>query len=136
MLALQRLVLISIHNFSFGRCDVIDVRCGALAVNVESLDEQLRAALGSKVAGLSTTKGEVIVHLESSVKADEVMARSVVAAHNPNSLSRVQEDALAWETERAKFAVVWEFDKITLGQLAQRVRWLEQEIIRLIGPVG
>lgn len=113
------------------------------AVNPEALDAELRAALGAALIGISAGPNGVLVHLQDDVTAQQVTtAQQLVAAHDPSRLSPRQQA----EQERqqqlaalrsAKGAALNPTDygsKDTLVQvLAQKLAWLEQEVLDLRG---
>jgi DNA-binding protein YbaB len=109
------------------------------AVNAEALDEALRAALGDGVSGLSYGGGVVTVHLTGKASPDAAeTARSIVASHDPTQLTPAQQQAQqeAAKLDAARKANQGDLDTSQytdplLAGLAQKVAWLEQEVIAL-----
>lgn len=109
------------------------------AVNIESLDAELRAALGTSVSGLSVARGRVTVHLADTALDVEVeQARQLVIKHDPAALTPQQQQA---QRQAAKLASARQantadldtakFIDPLLSELAAKVAWLEQEILAL-----
>lgn len=109
------------------------------AVNLEALDTDLRAALGNAVAGVSFGAGVVTVHLTSlALPNDAQTAQQIVLIHDSNKLSATQQAAAAQlvKLNAARQAQQGDlqpgnFIDPLLNQLAQKIAWLEQEIIAL-----
>jgi hypothetical protein len=108
-------------------------------VNLEALDADLRAALGDGVSGVSFARGVVTVHLTDKAAADASdTARQIVINHDPAHLTLAQQKALeqAARLDAARKANIGDLDtgQFTdplLAELAQKIAWLEQEIIAL-----
>src|SRR5262249_42833762 len=104
-----------------------------------ALDAELRATLGDAVSGISYSGGVVTVHLTAKASTDSAdTARSIVANHDPTKLTpeQQQEQDEAAKLDAARKANKGQLDisKYTdplLADLAQKVAWLEQEIIAL-----
>lgn len=114
--------------------DIIIERTG---VNLESLDGDLRTALGEVVSGVSAHAGLVTVHLTGkSIPADSQTARQIVLNHNPAKLTPEQQHQ---QQQAAKLEALRQqkggdldaakFDDPLLNELARKVAWLEQEIL-------
>ena len=114
----------------------IDVNLSA--VNIEALDAELRAALGKNFSGLRCGKTCTII-LTDDVSAAEINAAlSIALAHDPTKLSPAQQQA---EEQAAKLDAqrkankgdldTSKFNDPLVGELAQKIAWLEQEIIAL-----
>lgn len=107
-------------------------------VNIERLDEQLRAALGDALVGVSVVSEGLMLHLTRALDPDQAAnVRRIVREHDPNSLSAVQAQTRARQQKlaAARAAISAELDIALLGAadpsvlvLARYVAWLEQEI--------
>ncbi len=65
-------------------------------VNLEALDDGLRAALGALVQGVSWRRGAVVLHLHPNVTPAQVaQARGIAQAHDPAALTPAQQRAQA-----------------------------------------
>ena len=121
---------------------MIEVTVTRAAVNVEALDEQLRAAFGALTSGFSIGQGQVIVYLDDKATPVQVdQSRALVIAHDPSALTAAQQAALirrqkldqarrdfaASETDLTPYAGK---DPL-LVTLAQKIVWLEREIATL-----
>ncbi len=116
-----------------------DIQIQRSAVNIESLDADLRAALGDGVSGVSVAGGIVTVHLTD--KADDkavVTARQITLNHDPSKLTPAQQIAVQQAIKLATLRRANQSDLDTtpftdplLAQLAQKIAWLEQEVIAL-----
>lgn len=113
--------------------------------NIQALDETLRGQLGEDYLGLSTTPGEVRLHLREAA-SDHALeaARVIVQRHDPARLSVMQQA----ELERQQTLLSLRADnhnpladddddqqmqhRLT-REIAAKVRWLEQEIRDLRG---
>lgn len=111
------------------------------SVNIEKLDADLRAAYGSRYAGLSTRRGEVIIFMaEDTPSADVLAAEQVVVNHDPTQLT-VEQAAEIVEQEALADVRSVNADNLDLSQfagenadiqaLAQKLAWLELEIREL-----
>lgn len=116
---------------------------GLSSINIEKLDEDLRATLGSNYVGLSTRLGEVIVFMaDETLEADVLQAQSIVETHDSSQLTAEQAAELA-EQEALADARSANTDNLNLGQfagesaainaLAEKLAWLELEIRDLRG---
>ena len=114
-------------------------------VNLEALDEGLRALPGAPVVGISLRRGALIVHL--AAEADEVQAaaiRSLVSAHDPQKPSAAQQaqktrdvqlksahdDALAARQAARDGATLTLAQQVAL--LTRRIDWLEKVLEALV----
>lgn len=117
---------------------MIDIIIPRAFVNVEALDEQLRATLGGVITGFSLANGQVTLHLvERATPVQIESARSIAVNHDPAVLSPSQQAALirrqkldqarrdfgASEIDPSLFAA-----NPLLLSLAQKIVWLEREI--------
>lgn len=114
---------------------------GMQGVNLEALDDRLRALPGAAAKGVSLRRGTVIVHLDAAAKEEQVAAiRSLVRSHDPQQLSTAQQhqkqradqiktahtDALA--ARKASAADLSE----QVALLARRIDWLEKLLEALV----
>ena len=114
-------------------------------VNLEALDEGLRALPGAPVVGISLHRGALIVHL--AAEADEAQAaaiRSLVRDHDPQKPSAAQQaqktrDAQlksAHDDARAARQAAAGAASLTLEQqvalLTRRIDWLEKLLEALV----
>jgi hypothetical protein len=117
---------------------MIDITIVRASVNVEALDEQLRATLGGIVSGFSLANGQVTLHLfDKATPAQIESARSIAINHDPAALSPSQQVALIrrqkLDQARRDYGVS-EIDPALfaanplLQSLAQKIVWLEREI--------
>lgn len=107
-------------------------------INVEALDELLRATLGADYLGLSTRSGEITLHLvDSTTAADVEAATQLVQLHDESLLTTEQQEQIARGAEidsaRLVFTEALDLAQFDLSdpsvqQLAARLRWIEQEI--------
>lgn len=108
-------------------------------INIEALDADLRAALGAGVRGVSFASGLVTVHLTSQAPANASgIATTIVLSHNPNNLTPQQQAAIQ---QIAKLNMLRQanmsdlntapFIDPLLSILAQKLAWIEQEIIAI-----
>ena len=103
-------------------------------INTQALDGELRAALGALVYGISASRGQVVVHLDSAASAqDEAQAEQIVIDHDASQLTAEQQAQADLEAERDSYASPLDPQAISLEDLASRVAWLEQEIRDLRG---
>jgi hypothetical protein len=121
---------------------MIEVTVNRAAVNIEALDEQLRATFGALTSGFSIGQGQVIVYLDNkATPAQVIQARAIVAGHDPSALTVAQQAALVrrqkLDQARRDFATS-ETDLTPyvgkdplLVTLAQKIVWLEREIAAL-----
>ena len=92
-------------------------------INVEALDGELRAALGALVYGISLSRGEVVVHLDSAATAaDEAQAEQIVVDHDETQLTAEQQAQADLEAERDSYASPLDPQAVTLQDLAARKR--------------
>ena len=121
---------------------MIEVTITRASVNVEALDEQLRAAFGALTSGFSIGQGQVVVYLgDKATPAQIDQARVIVTAHDPAALTAAQQAALirrqkldqarrdfnASETDLTPYIGK---DPLLVA-LAQKIVWLEREITSL-----
>ncbi len=106
-------------------------------LNLSALDEQLRAELGVAYAGCSLTPTLLIVHLHAGGEDDaEKRARRVVRDHDPDRLSRQQQQAQALAAARAEAGRApdpADYADERLAALVRRVNWLAAEVEALRG---
>jgi hypothetical protein len=112
-------------------------------VNAELLDSELRDVVGSSFLGISTTGEEVTVHFSKDLTgAQKSRVQEIVGAHDAQRLTLAQQADAERISQRAVFQTeplsIREFDTLTLPvkKLAERVAWLEQEVIRMVGSEG
>jgi hypothetical protein len=118
---------------------MIEVTVTRAAVNIDALDEQLRAAFGVLTSGFSISGGQVIVFLGDTATPTQVdQARIIVMNHDPSALTAAQQAALirrqkldqarhdynASETDLTPYAGK---DPLLVA-LAQKIVWLELEM--------
>jgi hypothetical protein len=109
------------------------------AVNLEALDADLRAALGDGVSGVSFSRSIVTVHLTDKAAPDASdIARQIVVSHDPAKFTAAQQQAQerAAKLDAARKANTANLDTSPftdplLAELAQKIAWLEQEILAL-----
>lgn len=115
----------------------MDISIERSTVNLESLDADLRAALGEAVSGISTHAGFVTVHFTGkSIPADTQTARQIIINHDPSKLTPAQQGQ---QEHAAKLASLRQqkgddldsakFADPLLNELARKIAWLEQEIL-------
>lgn len=113
------------------------------SLNVEKLDGDLRAVLGSNYVGLSTRFKEVIVFMaDGTPSADVLQAQQLLVEHDPSQLTVEQVAKLA-EEQALTDARLANSDVLDLSQfsgeneaiaaLAAKILWLEREIRDLRG---
>lgn len=113
------------------------------SLNVEKLDGDLRAVLGSNYVGLSTRFKEVIVFMaDGTPSADVVQAQQLMVDHDPSQLTTEQvaelaeQQALA-DARKANVDVLdlsqFSGESAVIAALASKVLWLEREIRDLRG---
>lgn len=111
-------------------------------VNVEALDNGLRAGLGSVFIGVSTADKRVTVFLsDAATPAQQKQARTLVSTHDPSQLTpRQQAEALRKQklaqTRRDYGAAdldasAYDAQPALVRALAQKLAWLEQELLEL-----
>jgi hypothetical protein len=120
-----------------------DITIAQKPVNIEALDADLRAALGSTVAGISTGPYGVEVHLSDDATPTQLnQARSIVQAHDATKLSAQQQAEVQREAQleqarqdNATSLNVSDYSgqNALIQKLAQKIAWLEQEIADLRG---
>ena len=109
------------------------------AVNIEALDADLRAALGSATSGFSIGGGKVVVYLlDTANKQEEEQARLLVLTHDPARLTPQQQARLLREAKLDQARREWGSAELDLTvytgqgpviqQLAQKIIFLEREI--------
>ena len=115
-------------------------------VNLEALDEGLRALPGAPVVGISLNRGALIVHL--AAEADEAQAaaiRSLVRDHDPQKPSAAQQAQKTRDAQlksahddarAARQAAASDAATLTLEQqvalLTRRIDWLEKLLEALV----
>jgi len=108
------------------------------AINVRSLDAELRDVVGIGYIGLSTRLSDVIVFFEDDTTSELVrQAADVVANHDASILTAEQEAEIAREqalaTARNRYPdaldpALFDSSPVDVQALAERLAWLEQEI--------
>lgn len=110
--------------------------------NIQALDETLRVQLGDDYLGLSTTPGEVRLHLREATPDSALeSARVIVNNHDPARLSVSQQAAAERQRtllqlragNRDDLSEADYDENAALLRLASKIRWLEQEIRDLRG---
>lgn len=116
----------------------MDITIELKVVNIEALDASLRAALGVKTSGLSYHQGILTLHLlDSASAADQDSARAIVAAHDPAQLTPEQQAQSRLKQQRSEnrdnplLPEDYTAQLPLIRALAQKIAWLEQEIIDL-----
>lgn len=123
-----------------------DIIVERYTVNIEALDETIRAALGDVVTGVSTRPGAVVIHLtDAASKSQANQARQIALDHDASILTDEQtaEAARIQKLQTARLANRTELDAegigtadlTTLKQVARKVAWMEQEIRDLRGEL-
>ena len=122
---------------------MIDLIFDKATINLDKLDEEVRAGLGSVTSGVSARNGQAIVHVREDVTdAQRQQAEQIVASHDSNQKTARQQAAEARQTKlvqlRASNSVdldVSNFlgDSPSVQALAQKLAWLEQELRELRG---
>lgn len=107
-------------------------------VNVELLDAELKNALGVLVKGISTGRGQVIVHIDDdATDADIDHVEQIVIDHDETGLTADQQKQQQRATDiaagRQIYDVPLDEKSITLEGLALRIKWLEEELRDLRG---
>ncbi len=109
------------------------------AVNPQVLDQEIKAAVGEGVIGISTDgDGGVIVHLEDSTdeKAAQLAITGALKDHDPRVKSAEQEAQEAVVTRVRAFIEAPEIDTrnaLTTAQLTAKVAELEGLVRLLLG---
>lgn len=112
-------------------------------INAELLSAELQAALSSMTSGVSSGPYGVIVHLNDNATAEQIaQARAIVENHDPAVLTPRQE---AEQQRQQKLAEMrssisadldpadYDGENALIQALAERIAWLEQEVIALGG---
>ncbi len=114
-------------------------------VNLEALDEGLRALPGALVNGISLRRGALIVHLAADADDRQAAAiRSLVSDHDPQRPSTAQQarktrdaqlksahdDALAARQQQADVTTLTLAEQVAL--LTRRIDWLEKVLEALV----
>ncbi len=116
---------------------------GMQGVNLEALDDRLRALPGAAARGISLRRGSVIVHLDAEAAEEEIAAiRSLVRGHDPRQLSAAQQvqkqraDQIKTahaDARTARQAAAGASDvKQQVALLARRIDWLEKLLEALV----
>jgi len=109
------------------------------SVNIELLDSELKSELPNLVVGTSTGPNKVVVHLDDNAsKEDIALATQIVKDHDETLLTDAQYDKqeldAVIQADRDLYSdVIIDAKAVTLEQLAERVKWLENEIRDLRG---
>lgn len=108
------------------------------SVNIEKLDEDLRASLADKFLGISTRRGEVLVFMaDDTPSADVLQAGQLVENHDSRLLTvEQQEEINNWQAiDNARLANSeglnlsdYDASEALIQNLAQKIAWLELEI--------
>ena len=120
-----------------------DITIARNNVNVEALDAELQAALGNLSRGVSTGPYGVMVHLDDrATEAQIAQVQAIVEDHDPSVLTPEQQ---ARQQRQARLETLRQtrgeaLDPADYGgqdapiqTLAQKLAWLEQEVIDLRG---
>lgn len=119
-----------------------DIRSQHEGLNIEALDETLRAALGEQFSGLSMTKDWVTLHLSADATSEQTeLALRLLREHDPTTLTPRQQAAAEQATllaaARAQVGPLFDpslyADDARLHALARRIYWLELELRELRG---
>src|SRR5690606_7008291 len=112
-------------------------------VNIDALDEILRANLGEVVAGVSTSRGQLVIHLSDAASLNQVAeAKRLFEEHDPSQLSKRQQiqaerqAALAELQQHGTGAINLEDfrnEAASIQHLAKRVALLELQLQELLG---
>lgn len=106
-------------------------------VNLEALDEQLAALLGTRWVGVSAGGGQIILYVaDDTPPADLTQARAVLESHDPARLSSRQQAEAAQQHRLEEARRDYKGDEIDPGTvsdpqiqlLARKIAWLEREI--------
>ena len=120
-----------------------DIRIARNNVNIEALAAELQAALGNLSRGMSTGPYGVVVHLDDRATAQQIaQAQTIVENHDPTVLTPEQQarqqrqqrlddlrDARGGDLDLADY----NGQDAAIQTLAQKLAWLEQEVIDLRG---
>lgn len=105
------------------------------SINVELLDQELREEFGTLTTGLSRRGETVTVYMTQDITATQLTAiRNIIESHDSSQKTLQQHTQAGRQTEirqsRIDFTTPLDPTLFTglLGDLAERVRWLEQEI--------
>ena len=113
--------------------DVIVERALTAPDALEALDAALRAALGSKCAGVSAGKGRIVVHLVGEFDAeDENTAVTIVTNHDMSTRTQrqIDEAAAATTSEQARTNVANIPGWATYTE-AQALAWIDTNVTDL-----
>jgi hypothetical protein len=115
------------------------------AVNTELLLSELQAAAGSAVAGVVFTDKVIVTIEDNTTQAAINQIRQVVRSHDATKRTPRQQADLARQTKMESMRRDYAGTDIDLSgysaqpaivqRLAQKIAWLEQEIIELRGGV-
>lgn len=109
-------------------------------INISALDQDVRAALGSAVFGVSTSGRFVIVHLDDKATSAQVnQVRQIVQSHDPSKLTPAQREE---NDRKARLEQLRQIDQpldadgigtaaADIRRLARKVSLLEAEIAAL-----
>ncbi|MCA9884712.1 MAG: hypothetical protein KC708_17155 [Anaerolineae bacterium] len=116
------------------------------AINVELLDETIRASLGERIFGISQSEQEIMVHLSDEANARDVaQVREIFEAHDATHLTNRQQEQ---QNNRLTLTQLREensglFDLSTVGnergpirEMAKRLAQLELEVMEMRGELG
>ena len=112
-------------------------------VNDAALTEEVRAALGERVSGISTGPYGVIVHLDDrATPAQIAQVQTIVEAHNPAVRTPDQQAdqqrqqrlaSLRGGRGEALDPADYNGEAALIQSLADKIAWLEQEVLDLRG---
>lgn len=112
-------------------------------INIEKLDDDLRAVLTSNYVGLSTRLREVLVFMaDATPTADVLQAQRIVENHDPTQLTTDQQSQIVRQQaiDNARITNIEELNLADyaasdglIQQLAAKIYWLELELRDLRG---
>jgi len=118
---------------------VLDISIEQGEINIEALDAELRAALDEVSLGVSTANEQVIVHLsDEATPEQQEQARAIVLEHDPKQLTPRQQSFVQRQQKLVQLREanatsldlsVYDGETALLSQLAQKVAWLETELL-------
>jgi hypothetical protein len=115
------------------------------SVNTEALNAALLSALTTTFKGISTSAGQVIVHLDDNATPIQAQqAEQIVTSHNPAVLTpeqqaevdRLQALEATWQAAEPVTLNLGDFSGAAQQGLVKKVLWLEQAILDLQRRLG
>jgi hypothetical protein len=108
-------------------------------VNLEALEMELRAGLGTVILGVSKSGNQIILHaMDSTTQAQQDQAQAILIAHDPTKLTPGQQAEQARQQKLDQLRQAYGTTDLDLaaysGQavavltLAQKLAWLEAEL--------